>query len=177
MYDTERQTRQHQPHRHLGVNSGPAIVEAIAGGKLFSKPRQVQHAVDAHRHMIVGDELPQRSTDEQLPADFAPCIQACRTPHDRESPRAMESGNGSFFNSPRVHFMRNVLARAGKQGRRVISAFIATAFVQNDAKAASQQWRHVADQIRPKVPKLDGAAQSQPADRGIGRAQLSGSAS
>jgi transposase-like protein len=41
----------------------------------------------------------------------------------------------------RVHFMRNVLAHAGKQGRRVISAFIATAFAQNDAKAASQQWR------------------------------------
>ena len=43
----------------------------------------------------------------------------------------------------RVHFMRNVLAHAGKQGRRVISAFIATAFAQNDAKAASQQWRHM----------------------------------
>jgi putative transposase len=56
----------------------------------------------------------------------------------------------------RVHFMRNVLAHAGKQGRRVISAFIATAFAQNDAKAASQQWRHIADQIRPKVPKLAG---------------------
>ena len=50
--------------------------------------------------------------------------------------------------------MRNVLAHAGKQGRRVISAFIATAFAQDDTKAASQQWRHVADQIRPKVPKL-----------------------
>src|SRR6202022_2203989 len=28
----------------------------------------------------------------------------------------------------RVHFMRNVLAHAGKQGRRVVAAFIATAF-------------------------------------------------
>jgi transposase-like protein len=54
----------------------------------------------------------------------------------------------------RVHFMRNVLAHAGKQGRRVISAFIATAFAQNHAEAARQQWRHVADQIRLKVPKL-----------------------
>jgi putative transposase len=54
----------------------------------------------------------------------------------------------------RVHFMRNVLAHAGKQGRRVISAFIATAFAQDDAEAARQQWRHVADQIRPKAPKL-----------------------
>jgi putative transposase len=54
----------------------------------------------------------------------------------------------------RVHFMRNVLAHAGRQGRRVVSAFIATAFAQNTAEAASRQWRLVADQIRPKVPKL-----------------------
>jgi putative transposase len=54
----------------------------------------------------------------------------------------------------RVHFMRNVLAHAGKQGRRVVSAFIGTAFAQDDAKAASSQWRQVADQLRPRVPKL-----------------------
>jgi transposase-like protein len=50
--------------------------------------------------------------------------------------------------------MRNVLAHAGRSGRRVVSAFIATAFAQDDAKAAKQQWRRVADQLRPKVPKL-----------------------
>jgi putative transposase len=38
----------------------------------------------------------------------------------------------------RVHFMRNALAHAGKSGRRVVSAFIATAFAQNDAEAARQ---------------------------------------
>ena len=54
----------------------------------------------------------------------------------------------------RVHFMRNVLAHAGKSGRRVASAFIATAFAQESAEAAQIQWRTVADQIRPKVPKL-----------------------
>jgi putative transposase len=54
----------------------------------------------------------------------------------------------------RVHFMRNVLAHAGKQGRRVVSAFIATAFAQNDAQAARTQWRQIADQLRPRVPKL-----------------------
>src|SRR6056297_485630 len=54
----------------------------------------------------------------------------------------------------RVHFMRNILAHAGRSGRRVVSAFIGTAFAQNDAEAASQQWRRVADQLRPKVPKL-----------------------
>lgn len=54
----------------------------------------------------------------------------------------------------RVHFMRNALAHAGRSGRRVVSAFVATAFAQNDAEAASRQWRLVADQLRPKLPKL-----------------------
>ena len=36
----------------------------------------------------------------------------------------------------------------------MVSAFIATAFAQPTAEAASAQWRAVADQIRPKVPKL-----------------------
>jgi putative transposase len=54
----------------------------------------------------------------------------------------------------RVHFMRNALAHAGKSGRRVVSAFIATAFAQDDAAAAKTQWRKVSDQLRPKLPKL-----------------------
>ncbi len=54
----------------------------------------------------------------------------------------------------RVHFMRHVLTHAGRQGRRVASAFIATAFAQETPEAASTQWRAVADQIRQKVPNL-----------------------
>ncbi|AHE55263.1 hypothetical protein NX02_17965 [Sphingomonas sanxanigenens DSM 19645 = NX02] len=54
----------------------------------------------------------------------------------------------------RVHFARNALAHAGKSGRRVVSAFIATAFAQETAETASAQWRKVADQLRPTVPKL-----------------------
>jgi putative transposase len=54
----------------------------------------------------------------------------------------------------RVHFSRNALAHAGKSGRRVVSAFIATAYAQETAEAASGQWRRVADQLRPTVPKL-----------------------
>lgn len=54
----------------------------------------------------------------------------------------------------RVHFARNVLAHAGRSGRRVVAAFIATAFAQNDADAAKLQWRKVADQLRPTLPKL-----------------------
>ena len=54
----------------------------------------------------------------------------------------------------RVHFSRNALAHAGRSGRRVVSAFIATAFAQETADAAKAQWRKVADQLRPTVPKL-----------------------
>jgi len=54
----------------------------------------------------------------------------------------------------RVHFMRNALAHAGKSGRRVVAAFIATAFAQDTAAAAKAQWRQVADQVRQKLPKL-----------------------
>ena len=54
----------------------------------------------------------------------------------------------------RVHFMRNALAHAGKSGRRVVSAFVATAFAQEDAASARSQWRQVADQLKPKLPKL-----------------------
>jgi putative transposase len=54
----------------------------------------------------------------------------------------------------RVHFARNALAHAGRNGRRVVSAFIATAYAQETAEAAKVQWRKVADQLRPTVPKL-----------------------
>ena len=56
----------------------------------------------------------------------------------------------------RVHFMRNALAHAGKTQRRVVSAFVGTAFAQDDEAAARAQWRQVADQLRPRVPKLAG---------------------
>ena len=36
----------------------------------------------------------------------------------------------------------------------MVSAFIATAFAQETSEAAKQQWRGVADQLRPRLPKL-----------------------
>jgi putative transposase len=56
----------------------------------------------------------------------------------------------------RVHFMRNVSAHAGKSARRVVTAFMSAAFAQDDPEAAKVQWRKVADQLRPKLPKLAG---------------------
>ena len=43
---------------------------------------------------------------------------------------------------------------AGKTQRRIVSAWVGTAFAQDDAEAARKQWRQVADQARPRVPKL-----------------------
>ena len=61
---------------------------------------------------------------------------------------------GATWQRCRVHFMRNALAYAGKTQRRIVSAWIGTAFAQDDAAAAKKQWREVADQARPRVPKL-----------------------
>jgi putative transposase len=58
------------------------------------------------------------------------------------------------FRRCRVDFMRNVLIHVGRNGRRVVAAFIATAFAQEDAASARSQFRQVADQLRPKVTKL-----------------------
>ena len=54
----------------------------------------------------------------------------------------------------RVHTMRNALAHAGKSSRRVVAAFMGTAFAQDSADAAKTQWRKIADQLRTTLPKL-----------------------
>jgi putative transposase len=61
---------------------------------------------------------------------------------------------GATWQRCRVHFMRNALAHAGKAQRRIVSAWIGTAFAQDDAEAARKQWRQVADQARPRISKL-----------------------
>ena len=48
---------------------------------------------------------------------------------------------GATWQRCRVHFMRNALAYAGKSQRRIVSAWVGTAFAQDDAAAARKQWR------------------------------------
>ena len=50
--------------------------------------------------------------------------------------------------------MRNAMAHAGRTQRRIVAAWIGTAFAEADPDAARAQWRRVADQARPRVPKL-----------------------
>ena len=44
--------------------------------------------------------------------------------------------------------------QAGPARRLRLSAFVATAYAQDDADSAAAQWRLVADQLKPKAPKL-----------------------
>ena len=68
---------------------------------------------------------------------------------------------GATWQRCRMHFMHNLLAHAGRQGRRVVSAFVATAFVQDDADSAKAQWRQVR---RPT--QAQGAQAHRPDGRG-----------
>ena len=54
----------------------------------------------------------------------------------------------------RVHWVRNALAHVPKGQHTVVAAAIRQAFLQPDRESASQTWRHVADQLRTRWPKL-----------------------
>src|ERR1700741_4184641 len=61
---------------------------------------------------------------------------------------------GATWQRCRVHWMRNALAHVPKGQHPMVAAAIRQAFLQADAEAAHQTWRHVADQLRPRWPKL-----------------------
>lgn len=61
---------------------------------------------------------------------------------------------GATWQRCRVHWMRNALAHVPKGQHTMVAAAIRQAFLQADADAAHQTWRHVADQLRPRWPKL-----------------------
>jgi transposase-like protein len=54
----------------------------------------------------------------------------------------------------RVHFMRNALAYVPKGQHSMVAAAIRTVFAQPDRDKAGLAWRHVADQLRARHPKL-----------------------
>ena len=61
---------------------------------------------------------------------------------------------GAAWQRCRVHWMRNALAHVPKGQHTMVAAAIRQAFLQPDAAAAHQTWRHVADQLRARWPKL-----------------------
>ena len=64
----------------------------------------------------------------------------------------------------RVHFMRNALAHVSKAEHSMVSAAIRSVFAQENQGAASQTWRHVADQLRQRFGKLAALMEDAEAD-------------
>ena len=69
-----------------------------------------------------------------------------------------------YFNSPRVHWMRNAQAYVSKGQQNMVSAALRQAFTQLDHQNATQTMRHVADQLRAKWPKLGAFIDASEAD-------------
>jgi len=65
----------------------------------------------------------------------------------------MESAPEAFFNSPRVHWMRNAPAHAPAKQRPAVAAMLRTIFAQETGAEAVAQWDVVADALRDKQPK------------------------
>ena len=71
---------------------------------------------------------------------------------------------GATWQRCRVHFMRNALAHVPKSQTTVVAAAIRQVFLQPDHASAVQSWRHVADQLRIRWPKLGALLDAAEAD-------------
>lgn len=60
--------------------------------------------------------------------------------------------HGASWQRCRVHFVRNALALVPKSAPQVVAATIRTVFVQPEPEMARQQWHHIADSLRPRIP-------------------------
>ena len=61
---------------------------------------------------------------------------------------------GATWQRCRVHFARNALAYVPRGQHAMVAAAIRQAFIQPDRRSAGETWRHVADQLRGRWPKL-----------------------
>jgi putative transposase len=130
----------------VGVNSdGRREVLGMTTGHSEAEPFWVEFLRSLARRGLRGVKLVTSDSHEGLKAAIAKIL-------------------GATWQRCRVHFMRNALAYAGKTQRRIVSAWVGTAFAQDDAAAASKQWREVADQARPRVPKLAALMDAAEAD-------------
>ncbi|EAR50300.1 transposase [Oceanicola granulosus HTCC2516] len=72
--------------------------------------------------------------------------------------------SGATWQRCRVHFMRNALAHVPRSQNTVVAAAIRQVFVQPDHASATTAWRHVADQLRERWPKLGKLMEDAEAD-------------
>ena len=71
---------------------------------------------------------------------------------------------GATWQRCRVHFMRNALAHVPKGQTTMVAAAIRQIFLQPSHAAAVQSWRHVADQLGARWPKLGNCMDDAEAD-------------
>jgi transposase-like protein len=71
---------------------------------------------------------------------------------------------GTTWQRCRVHWMRNALAHVSKGQHTMVAAALRQAFLQPDQAGARQTWRHVADQLRDRWPKLGALMDASEAD-------------
>ena len=71
---------------------------------------------------------------------------------------------GATWQRCRVHWMRNALAHVPKGQQTVVAAALRQAFLQADQAGARQVWRRLADQLRPRWPKLAALLDESEAD-------------
>ena len=58
---------------------------------------------------------------------------------------------GAGWQRCRVHFQRNLLARANKTNKPVVSAVVKTVFAEKNHDQAHARWREVADNLRDRL--------------------------
>jgi putative transposase len=109
----------------VGLHIGPSEAETFWSGFLKSMARRGLHGVK----LVISD------AHEGLKA-------------------AIRRIMGATWQRCRVHWMRNALAYVPKGQQSMVSAALRQAFLQPDHAQASRTLRHVADQLRPKWPKL-----------------------
>src|ERR671932_688085 len=61
---------------------------------------------------------------------------------------------GAAWQRCRVHFVRDALGLVPRSAAQMVAATIRTVFVQPDAASARETWRRVADQLRPRFPRV-----------------------
>jgi transposase-like protein len=61
---------------------------------------------------------------------------------------------GASWQRCRVHFVRNALRHVPKSAAPMVAATIRTVFAQPDPTSAREQWRRVADGVRPRYARL-----------------------
>ncbi|WP_299844988.1 transposase [uncultured Jannaschia sp.] len=137
----------------LGITVMPSEAGAFRSGFLRSLTRRGLRGV----RMLISD------AHEGLKAGGYTCFIATVNVNGGDQPDIRERSHSGtfatqFFNSPRVHFQRNLLTRVNKANKPVISALVKTVFAETDRDRAHAhaRWRKVADNLRDRFRDVAG---------------------